>query len=168
MLRTLTDTPAHLLRAPPTLGLGPPPQFFAGQLQDHFDASNTRTWSQAFFVNDTFWEPGSDAPVFLCVGGEGPALSGSVVVASPHCNIAVEWLSETKALMLAVEHRYYGCHNASACPYSADDKDPLQWLSSRQALADLAAFKAYAVAKWQLTEANKFVSFGGSYPGKGQ
>ena len=86
-------------------------------------------------MNDTFWVPGSDAPVFLCVGGEGPPLDGSVLVSSPHCNDAVEWLPETKALMLAVEHRYYGCHNASACPYSADDAHPLQWLSSHQVRA---------------------------------
>lgn len=107
MLRTLTSTPPDLLRAPPTLGLGPKPQYFT-QTLDHFSNSTDRTWSQAFYVNDTFWVPGSDAPVFLCVGGEGPPLDGSVVVASPHCNNAVEWLPETKALMLAVEHRYYG------------------------------------------------------------
>ena len=65
-------------------------------------------------------------------------------MASAHCNNAVEWLPETKALMFAVEHRYYGCHNASACPYSKDDPEPLTWLSSRQALADLATFHAYA------------------------
>ena len=97
MLRSLTSTPQHLLRAPPKLGVGPPAQYFTEQKQDHFDPSSSRIWSQAFFVNDTFWRPGSDAPVFLCVGGEGPALDGSVVVASPHCNNAVEWLPETKA-----------------------------------------------------------------------
>ena len=46
-----------------------------------------------------------------------------------------------------------------------DDKEPLKWLSSHQALADLAAFRAFAAAKWKLTAANKWVSFGGSYPG---
>ena len=53
-------------------------------------------------------------------------------------------LPSTGALMFAVEHRYYGCHNASACPYSDKDKDPLQWLSSQQALADLSTFHAFA------------------------
>ena len=61
--------------------------------------------TQAYYVNDTFWKPGSDAPVFLCVGGEGPPLDGSVVVSSVHCNGAVEMLEETGALMFAVEHR---------------------------------------------------------------
>ena len=73
MLRSLTSTPQHLLRAPPQLGVGPPAQYFTEQKQDHFDPASSRTWSQAFFVNDTFWRPGSDAPIFLCVGGEGPA-----------------------------------------------------------------------------------------------
>lgn len=72
------------------------------QNQDNFDGSNTNSWLQAFYVNDSYWVPGSNAPVFLCVGGEGPPLDGSVVRASPHCNVAVEYLQETKALMFAV------------------------------------------------------------------
>jgi len=118
-------------------------------------------------VNDTYWVPGSKAPVFVCVGGEGPPLTGAVVVASPHCNVAVEWLKESKALMLAVEHRYYGCHNMSACPvkdWEAGTKS-LEFLSSHQALADIGTFVAHAKAKYKLTADNKFVSFGGSYPG---
>eukprot|EP00039_Didymoeca_costata_P018921 m.335520 g.335520 ORF g.335520 m.335520 type:complete len:495 (-) comp17619_c0_seq1:59-1543(-) len=136
------------------------------QNQDNFDGTNTNTWLQAYYVNDTFWQPGSDAPVFLCVGGEGPPLDGSVVVASPHCNIAVEYLSETKAIMFAVEHRYYGCHNMSACPVkSFNGTSSLHYLSSRQALADLANFHDFATKKYGLTEKNKWISFGGSYPG---
>ena len=30
-------------------------------------------------MNDSYWVPGSDAPVFLCVGGEGPPLDGTAV-----------------------------------------------------------------------------------------
>lgn len=63
-------------------------------------------------------------------------------------------------------HRYYGCHNASACPYTKADSEPLKWLSSRQALADLATFHSFATSQYGLTSpANKWVSFGGSYPG---
>jgi serine protease 16 len=152
------------LRAPPDRKAPGPPPRFVTQKQDHFDASNTRTWQQAYFVNDTFWD--GSGPVFLCVGGEGPALDGSAVVSSVHCNVAVEFLQATKALMFAVEHRYYGCHNASACPYDKRDKEPLKWLSSRQALEDLAAFHAYATDQYRLKPSvNKWVSFGGSYPG---
>jgi hypothetical protein len=80
-------------------------QQYVTQDQDHFDNTNENTWQQAYYVNDTFWVPGSDAPVFVCVGGEGPALTGAAVVDSEHCSVASQWLSETKALMFAVEHR---------------------------------------------------------------
>ena len=138
---------------------------FVEQPQDHFDPTNRRTWQQAYYVNDTFFVRGSDAPVFLCVGGEGPPIDGSAVVRSVHCNVAVEWLQETGALMVAVEHRYYGCHNASACPYSASDAKPLTWLSSHQAVEDLATAHAHISAEYALGAANKWVSWGGSYPG---
>lgn len=94
---------------------------------------------------------------------EGPPIDGSVVVDSVHCNNAVEWLPETKALMLAVEHRYYGCHNMSACPVEsfANQRTALRYLSSRQALADLAGFHVYAVQRWGLTDKNRWVSWGG-------
>ena len=61
------------LRAPP-LPAGTEvakPQWFQ-QKPDHFSESDTRTWQQRFFSNRTFWEPES-GPVFLMLGGEGPA-----------------------------------------------------------------------------------------------
>ena len=160
-LRTMTGVPAHRLRAAPNPSSAalPKPRYFT-TLRDHFSDDKT-TWQQAYYVNDTFHKPGG--PVFLCVGGEGPPLDGSVVVSSVHCNNAVEWLPETGAIMFAVEHRYYGCHNMSACPYTATDSKPLQWLSSRQALADLATFRQYAVGAYGLGE-SRWLTFGGSYP----
>lgn len=107
--------------------------------------------------------------MFICVGGEGPPLDGSAVVSSVHCNGAVEMLPSTGAIMFAVEHRYYGCHNMSACPVPSfkDGTAALRFLSSRQALADLAQFHAFASATYGLDATrNKWVSFGGSYPGE--
>ena len=83
------------------------PASYVDQAKDHF-STQSGSWKQAYYVNDTYFTPGSNAPIFLCVGGEGPALDATAVSGSVHCNIAVEWLAETKALMLAVEHRYYG------------------------------------------------------------
>lgn len=144
----------------------PKPRYFTQDV-DHFDGSNADTWQQAYYVNDTFWAgAASKAPVFVCVGGEGPPLDGSVVVASVHCNIAVEWLQETGALMVALEHRFYGCHNKSACPVSSFlPADALKHLSSRQALSDLASFHQHITEEYSLTSSNKWVSWGGSYPG---
>ncbi len=47
-------------------------QWFENQRLDHFNPDDKRTWSQRYFVNETFWEPKS-GPVFLMLGGEGPA-----------------------------------------------------------------------------------------------
>ena len=41
----------------------------------------------------------------------------------------------------------------------------LRYLSSEQALGDIAVFHDYIVKKYQLSENNKWISFGGSYSG---
>lgn len=130
------------------------------QRQDHFNGSNHKMWLQAYYVNDNHWSgPSSDAPVFLYIGGEGHLSSHSVT----H-NFVVDWLPTTKAVLFAVEHRYYGCHNASSCPTRNNTPD-YSFLSSRQALEDLAAFHQFATAKYGLRPEAKWVAFGGSYPG---
>eukprot|EP00961_Rhodomonas_salina_P002864 39158-Rhodomonas_salina.3 len=71
------------------------------------DTANGGTRKQRYFVNASFYEPGG--PVFLCVGGEGPALSPQVVVTGElHCALMVKLAQEHGALILALEHRYYG------------------------------------------------------------
>jgi hypothetical protein len=43
--------------------------YYKEQLVDHFDALNTKTWTQRYWVNDTFFHnKHGDSPVFLCVG----------------------------------------------------------------------------------------------------
>ena len=96
-LRSMSGAPQHELRASPRQRAGYPAPRYIEQSLDHFDPSNTRTWQQAYYVNDTFWD--GNGPVFLCVGGEGPPLDGSVVVSSVHCNNAVEFLPEVKAIL---------------------------------------------------------------------
>jgi hypothetical protein len=46
----------------------PADQFFV-QTLDHFDVTDSRTWNQRYWVNDTFYKPGGN--VFLYVEGEG-------------------------------------------------------------------------------------------------
>ena len=41
----------------------------------------------------------------------------------------------------------------------------LKYLSSEQGLADLATFRQFIHSKFNLKDSNKWVSFGGSYPG---
>ena len=41
----------------------------------------------------------------------------------------------------------------------------LEYLSSRQALADIAKFHDHMVSEYHMTDANRWIAYGGSYPG---
>jgi hypothetical protein len=150
------------------------------------------TWQQRFFVRADYWN-NATGPVFVvrraarvpiacvpllcdstavaahppfvvcmqCVGGEGPPLDASVLTASVHCNDAVELAASQHALLLALEHRYYG----ESIPVPDFTTANMAYLSSHQALADLATFHAFAAATFGVPSTARWVTFGGSYPG---
>lgn len=126
------------------------------QRLDHFDHTNLQTWKQRYFVNDTFWSK-ADGPVFLMIGGEGPA-DPTWLVADTEIMVNAR---KYNALVVMVEHRFYGASH----PTPDLSLSSLKFLSSQQALADLAYFHSFAVDKFQLTPKNKWVCSGGSYPG---
>lgn len=129
------------------------PQWFTQRL-DHFDPQNSRTWQQRYFVNGSTF--GVNGPVFLMIGGEGPLSAFWVAVGS-----MVEYAEKNKALVLALEHRYYGASH----PTSDTSVENLKYLSSEQALADIAAFREAMTSQFSLNDKNKWITFGGSYPG---
>lgn len=135
---------------------------FFEQRVDHFDRQINSTFLQRYFVNETYWNGDENAPIFLCVGGEGPPLDRSVLVASVHCNDMVELAPQHGALMLALEHRYYGPSNPFRQDYSTKN---LQWLNSEQALGDIAHFVSFVSTKYNLKDTNRWITWGGSYPG---
>ncbi|KAK7906767.1 hypothetical protein WMY93_015379 [Mugilogobius chulae] len=127
-------------------------QWFLQKL-DHFNGQDSRVWKQRYFVNDTFAKP--DGPVFLMIGGEGPA--------NPIWMDHGTWLTYAEklgALCFMLEHRFYG----KSHPTPDLSTDNLRFLSSRQALADLAHFRT-VMAETQGLSNRKWVAFGGSYPG---
>ena len=135
-------------------------RWYKEQRLDHFSQEETRTWKQRYFVNDTFFD--GSGPVFLCVGGEGSELTPEVVkTGTVHCAVMVELAKQVGALILALEHRYYG----ESQPVSDLSTANLKWLTSRQALGDIAQFHAYISEIYNLTGDKKWVTFGGSYPG---
>jgi len=138
--------------------------FFTQNL-DHFDRQNLETFEHRYFVNESYWKPEDPtSPVFLCVGGEGPPLNWEVLVSSDHCNDMVELAASTGALLLALEHRYYGL----SIPNHSLETDNLKWLTSEQALEDIASFHKHISSEYGLNEdgaSRKWVSWGGSYPG---
>jgi serine protease 16 len=137
----------------------PPAQYFRPQALDHFNAHNQGHYSQRYFVNATFWNK-FDGPVFLMIEGEGAA-SAKWAVQGHHMDMAAKF----GALVFVVEHRYYG----GSLPRKDLSTTNLQWLSSEQALADLAVFLESMATKYNLdigeTGRNKIIAFGGSYSG---
>ncbi|MED6249608.1 hypothetical protein ATANTOWER_016941, partial [Ataeniobius toweri] len=102
-----------------------------------------------------YWQR-PDGPVFLFVGGEGPIYDFDVL-AGHHVDMA----KEHRALLLAVEHRFYG---DSINPDGLKTEN-LADLSSQQALADLAVVHQYISQSFNLSCRNTWISFGGSYSG---
>lgn len=144
--------------------------FYREALLDHFDtASRSKMWAQRYYVDERYW-CGASCPIFLYIGGEGPQ-------GPPTDRLFMATLAQKMgALMIAVEHRFYGESRPTADMSVAS----LRFLSSEQALADLARFVAYVSAYAPAAgdaasspplrlpaspSASKWVTFGGSYPG---
>jgi thymus-specific serine protease len=122
---------------------------------DHFDRDNYATFKQRYWINSQYWD--GSGPVFVSINGEGAA--SAYTVQSGHM---VEIASRTGALVLSLEHRYYG----ASVPTPTMSTEDLKYLSAEQALADLASFLSAMSAKlgYDFT-ANPVVTFGGSYAG---
>ncbi|KAF7490169.1 Putative serine protease K12H4.7 [Sarcoptes scabiei] len=134
-----------------------PEQWFHQRL-DHFDLTNRNLWKQRFFVNDKFYTKSkNDAPVFLQLGGEGEANP----VWLKEGQVATNYGPHFKALLLLLEHRYYG----KSFPTSDMTTENLRYLTSEQALQDTANFIEFIKKEYNLTESNKWIVFGGSYSG---
>jgi len=122
---------------------------------DHFNDSDTRTFQQAFFSNKKHYKKGG--PIFLFIGGEG-AEDGSWI-ADDYIPLG-QWAKKYNAMLYAVEHRFYG----SSQPLPSMTVDNLKYLTSEQALADLANF-IKTVNKDQGYKNPQWISYGGSYAG---
>ncbi|CAG6006884.1 unnamed protein product, partial [Menidia menidia] len=122
---------------------------------DHFNRQKINTFPQKFFVNEVYWQR-PDGPVFLFIGGEGPLFKYDVLTGH-HVDMA----KEHGALVLALEHRFYG---DSINPDGLKTEN-LADLSSQQALADLAVFHQYISQCYNLSHRHTWISFGGSYSG---
>ncbi|KAJ8962947.1 hypothetical protein NQ314_005664, partial [Rhamnusium bicolor] len=152
----------HILRHNPP----PPPEDYRRfgvitqdqftQKLDHFDPTNTMTWSQRYYTNNGFYDPSKRNIVFLMIGGESAASSAWMNYGP--------WVASARkyhALLFQLEHRFYG----SSQPFSDLSLENLRYLSSQQALADLAYFIVSMNEKYQLSSDVKWILFGGSYSG---
>ena len=119
---------------------------------NHDDPTDTRTFAQRYYVDETY-ASGTNPPVVFYVCGEA-ACEFSEVQSSTQ-NIA----SELKAVVIGLEHRYYG----PSQPFSSLTTENLQYLSIDQALEDIAAFQDFIDSTKSYSK--KWLVMGGSYPG---
>ncbi|XP_054258619.1 putative serine protease K12H4.7 [Macrosteles quadrilineatus] len=145
-----------MLGAPPlsTTNSQIPPDSWFTQLLNHFEPTDTRTWKQRYQVVTDHYEAGG--PVFLLIGGEGETNALWMIQGA-----WVDYAKKYNALLFQVEHRYYG----KSHPTSDLSVENLKYLSSEQALADLAYFIVAMNNEHNLPSNTKWVAFGGSYPG---
>ena len=111
------------------------------QRLDHFDPLDHRTFSQRVYINPHFLSsssssdsqanPTSPPPIFLYVGGEAELRPSSASRGS-----IIDLARAHTGLIVALEHRYYGVSH----PFGNLSTSNLRYLSSAQALADLAYF----------------------------
>ena len=59
-------------------GIDVPPEYTIDLPIDHFNLSDTRTFENHYWVNDTYYQPGG--PVFLYDGGEATVSDADVLV----------------------------------------------------------------------------------------
>ncbi|KAI8438856.1 hypothetical protein MSG28_011202 [Choristoneura fumiferana] len=108
-----------------------------------------------YFKRLTFWKP--NGPIYLYINGESPAASDWIEIDSLlTCQLA----NETNGALFASEHRYYG----ESMPVVMKDTSSMKYLSSKQALADLAAL-IKTIKSAPEFKSSKVVVIGGSYAG---
>ncbi|XP_047509704.1 putative serine protease K12H4.7 [Pieris napi] len=124
------------------------------QKVDHFD-DKSKTWKMRYFENLQFFK--YKGPVYIYIGGEGEAtpryLSAGIIKALAQ---------ETNGAMFMTEHRYYG----KSLPFDdiLENVKHMKWLSSRQALADIAHL-IKSIKTNPTFKLSKVVIIGGSYAG---
>jgi lysosomal Pro-X carboxypeptidase len=132
------------------------------QRLDHFNSApaSYATFQQRYLVNDTFWG-GPTAPIFLYAGNEG-----DVDLFTNNTGFMWESAPRFRALLVFVEHRYYGESMPFGGTRAAAFRDARTkgYLTVTQALADYASFVLSLKANLSAPAA-PVVVFGGSYGG---
>ncbi|XAR73802.1 Prolyl oligopeptidase [Bertholletia excelsa] len=106
-------------------------ELWFNQTLDHFSPYDHRKFAQRYYeFLDDFRVP--DGPIFLKICGES-ACSGIV---NDYISVLAKKFG---AAVVSLEHRYYG----KSSPFKLLTTENLKYLSSKQALFDLAAFRQY-------------------------
>lgn len=110
---------------------------------------------QRYMANEQFWG-GINYPIFVYIEGESELSCRSLTSSLYMFQLA----KQHQGLLIAVEHRYYG----QSMPTNDTSMKSLAYLSSTQALADLARIIGYIKTQYN-TQDSKVITVGGSYAG---
>ena len=131
-------------------------KWFDGQLIDHFNKQDARTYSQRYWVVSDYYKPG--APIFLYICGEYTCTGVPEDRLFP-----LQEAQKHNALFVVLEHRYYGLSQ----PFKDLKTANLAYLTVEQALEDIAYFMAWFKVNsgYSISPTQPWLSIGGSYPG---
>ncbi|XP_055680244.1 thymus-specific serine protease-like [Lutzomyia longipalpis] len=129
-------------------------QWFDQQV-DPYAPTDNKIFHQRYYVNSDYFKS-KDGPIFLLIGREGPA--------SPRWMVEGAWIKyaqEFGALCIQLEHRFYG----QSQPTPSTTTEDFPFFSSEIALTDVALFITAMNEKFNLTDKNDWIVFGGGYSG---
>ncbi|CAN1226030.1 Probable serine protease EDA2 [Linum perenne] len=133
-------------------------ELWFSQTLDHFSPFDHRRFHQRYYeFLDYFRAP--NGPIFLKICGEGPCTG----IQNDYLGVLAKKFG---AAVVSLEHRYYG----KSSPFKSLKTENLRYLSSKQALFDLAIFRQYYQDSLNLKlnrtgVENPWFFFGVSYPG---
>ncbi|KAK4585237.1 hypothetical protein RGQ29_022768 [Quercus rubra] len=133
-------------------------EFWFNQTLDHFSPFDHRQFQQRYYeFLDHFRLP--DGPIFLKICGE----SSCNGITNDYISVLAKKFG---AAVVSLEHRYYG----KSSPFNSLKTENLRYLSSKQALFDLAVFRQYYQESLnsksnRANAENPWFVFGVSYPG---
>jgi pimeloyl-ACP methyl ester carboxylesterase len=139
-----------------------PQLFYHDQLVDHFsDEKDPATWSHRYYASSKYFK-GPGHPIFLVLGGEGPAHGLFYPFINEHL------AKKFKAYVLQPEHRFYG---KSQPIKIKDNSDYIGLLTPQQAIADFLQLLQHKQKELGCSRHKSHphycpvITVGGSYPG---
>ncbi|CAM8926962.1 unnamed protein product [Rhodiola kirilowii] len=135
--------------------------YFYNQTLDHFNflPESFATFQQKYLINSKYWGgPNQSAPIFAFLGAEAP-------LGYPFAGVLQENAKQFKALLVYIEHRYYG----DSVPFRSrkeafSNATTLGYFTSTQAIADYAQILMHIKEKFH-AHSSPIIVVGGSYGG---
>ncbi|XP_065205206.1 putative serine protease K12H4.7 [Planococcus citri] len=122
------------------------------QKLDHFHLENDQKWIQRYWTYPTYYKKGG--PAFLFINGEWSVKINWTIGYAEHW---VSYAKDLNAYCFSLEHRFYG--------ESWPAKENMGYLSTQQALADIANFIQGVTEEFKLPKDINWIVFGCSYAG---